>query len=315
VVESDAMSEARQTDGTLEATGALAGRGIVAESKHFVDTWRSTSMRLLAEGLALEKAAFDVGQPVSSRLICIQAALRTWRELHSLQSEVMRLAMLFAAGHSPNSDATAADIKAIQAAGEFGLESIPRSQEEIRHWIVVGEKLESALQNVANAGNAAEKSRYETILAEYSAATMTVTLPDLETTLRAAAHHLSLPLATVRAQLGIKDTPRETMQRVHGQRIEWPRDRWESAPEKLSRKQHAIEAFMRRVWKPFIEESGAVVTLAMLRNVDHRAAGAWANYVSRSGPVADIPIISTNDLSRPDRPAVFTRTAKSSLHG
>ena len=89
--------------------------------------------------------------------------------------------------------------------------------------------------------------------------------------------------------------------------LQWPSEKWKGSPEELSRKQHAIEAYMRRVWKPFVEQSGAVVTLAMLRKIDPQAASAWAVYVSRNGPVPDNPIVSTNDLARTDRPAVFIR--------
>src|SRR4051794_33464284 len=34
----------------------------------------------------------------------------------------------------------------------------------------------------------------------------------------------------------------------------WPTEKWIKSPEKGSRKQHAIIAFLRRVWKPFIDE-------------------------------------------------------------
>jgi tetratricopeptide (TPR) repeat protein len=87
----------------------------------------------------------------------------------------------------------------------------------------------------------------------------------------------------------------------------WPSEKWATSPEKMSRKLHAIEAYMRRVWKPFIEETGAVVTFAMLRKIDKKAGEAWASYVVSHGAVADIPIVSTKELAGTvsERPAVF----------
>ncbi|HSZ12365.1 MAG TPA: hypothetical protein VK759_09320 [Rhizomicrobium sp.] len=90
--------------------------------------------------------------------------------------------------------------------------------------------------------------------------------------------------------------------------LAWPSEKWETSPEKMGRKLHAIEAYMRRVWKPFVEETGAVVTFAMLKKIDKKGGEAWASYVGTHGAVADIPIVSTKKLARnvADRPAVFT---------
>ena len=77
----------------------------------------------------------------------------------------------------------------------------------------------------------------------------------------------------------------------------WPSEKWKGSPEYGSRKQGALFAFLRRVWKPFIEKTGAVVTRVMLAEIDPPAAAALKSAL-RAAPSMppDIGIIATREL-------------------
>jgi hypothetical protein len=95
----------------------------------------------------------------------------------------------------------------------------------------------------------------------------------------------------------------------------WPSEKWETSRERGSRKQHAIFGFLRRVWKPFIDETGAVVTRRILAEVDGPAAAAVKSAL-RSGPMPDdIRIVATKDLKNhaATRPGIFSAPARSSM--
>jgi hypothetical protein len=216
------MAKAKQREETADATRAADRARIVAECEHAIDAWAENSLRLVAEGRALDKAACDAGEPVPNRLICIQAALRTWRELHSLQSNAVRVAMLFAAGRSPIPDDKADDIKALRAAGEHALRTIPQGQQYLRRWIAEGEKLEFELQELTRSGNTVENNHTETIAAEYNQPAMPLnTFPDLKTTLLAAEHYSRTSEPARRALLRIADAAQATTRSEARPRAKW----------------------------------------------------------------------------------------------
>jgi tetratricopeptide (TPR) repeat protein len=85
--------------------------------------------------------------------------------------------------------------------------------------------------------------------------------------------------------------------------LAWPTEKWKGSPEEVSRKPHAIFAFLRRVWKPFIEDTGALVTRQILLDHDTDAGIAVRNALRvRKGMTRkpkmpdDIPIIRVKDL-------------------
>src|SRR5271166_6405886 len=95
----------------------------------------------------------------------------------------------------------------------------------------------------------------------------------------------------------------------------WPSEKWEASPERGSRKQHAIFVFLRRVWKPFIEETGAVVTRRILAEVDGPAAAAVKSALRSSPMPDDIRIVATKDLKNQTatRPRMFSSPPRSSI--
>lgn len=80
--------------------------------------------------------------------------------------------------------------------------------------------------------------------------------------------------------------------------LQWPTEKWKGSPEELSRKQHAIVAFLRRVWKPFIDGNNLLVTRAMLAEHDEEAAGAIKNYVRTNSLPSDIRIVRGRDVRK-----------------
>jgi hypothetical protein len=324
----------RQIKETGEARRLSDRDRIVAEFSHAIDAWSDNNLRLLAEGLALERAALDAAEQVPNRIFCIQAALRTWRELHSLQSDVIRLAMLFAAGRSPIPDDTAEDIKALRAAGEYGLKMFPRRQEKLRQWITEGEKTEAELKelptvvthydvhgaapghqlsgvssltggNVITAFGFKERLGAEDLSAKldnnpdvvtdidhkYTDDMGNFTLEQLEAAERELAKRRGLTLAQYHAALS-----RFTQSASEVEPAVWPSEKWKRSQE-----------FLRRVWKPFIEATGAVVTRRILAEIDPAAAAALTSALRSSPMPADIGIIATKDLKRDavKRPAIF----------
>jgi hypothetical protein len=86
----------------------------------------------------------------------------------------------------------------------------------------------------------------------------------------------------------------------------WPTERWENSPERGSRKPGALFAYLRRVWKPFLDETQALVTRRILAEIDAPAEAALKSAL-RSGPLPrDIGIVATKEIKQTsERPAVF----------
>ena len=50
--------------------------------------------------------------------------------------------------------------------------------------------------------------------------------------------------------------------------LAWPTEQRKGPPKELGRTQHALIAFLRRVWKPFIEDNKVLVTREILKEKD-----------------------------------------------
>jgi hypothetical protein len=95
------------------------------------------------------------------------------------------------------------------------------------------------------------------------------------------------------------DAAREATSSKSGGEVAWPAEKWKGSPEELSRKQFAIFVFLRRVWKPFIEETGALVTRQMLMERDRDAGLALKGALRGRRPMpSDIRIVPTRDLKK-----------------
>jgi hypothetical protein len=79
---------------------------------------------------------------------------------------------------------------------------------------------------------------------------------------------------------------------------EWPSEKWKGSPEELSRKQLAIFAFLRRVWVPFIEDTGALVTRQMIMERDDSAGLALKSALRSRALPDDIRIVPTRELKK-----------------
>jgi hypothetical protein len=111
----------------------------------------------------------------------------------------------------------------------------------------------------------------------------------------------------------LDDAARDATSSKSGE-LAWPTEKWKGSPEELSRKQHAIFVFLRRVWNPFIEETGALVTRQMLRDCDPDAGIAVRNALrTRQGTrhkpsmPPDIRIVLTRDVKKAarERPILY----------
>jgi len=80
--------------------------------------------------------------------------------------------------------------------------------------------------------------------------------------------------------------------------LAWPSEKWKGSPEELSRKQHAIVGFLRRVWVPFIDGNNLLVTRGMLAEHDEDAAAAVKNYVRNNPLPPDIRLPRGRDLRK-----------------
>jgi hypothetical protein len=123
-----------------------------------LDAYQAEGTRLLAEGLALETFALNNGNPADSRLICIKAALRSWRRLHSLQSSALRVAMAFAAMTAKLPQDVAQSREALRLAGEHGLKTIPPTHGLLRQWIAEGEAKQYELETLSKNSNVGESN-------------------------------------------------------------------------------------------------------------------------------------------------------------
>jgi uncharacterized protein affecting Mg2+/Co2+ transport len=94
----------------------------------------------------------------------------------------------------------------------------------------------------------------------------------------------------------VGDAAREATSSKSGGELTWPTEKWKGSPENLSRRRFQIVEFLRRVWKPFIEENKVIVTREILREKDTDAAEALDGYL-RSRPFPkDIPILTSAEL-------------------
>lgn len=139
----------------------------------------------------------------------------------------------------------------------------------------------------------------------------------VEQVLTAAAAHFGLPIDDVRKALEeaqVKAARELTDRATAPPRLEgdaprvagaaasvrpaWPSETWKGSPEELSRKQGAIITYLRRVWKPFIDEYHAIVTRQILKELDYSAGRALEGYLRYNPWPADIPILTSAELRR-----------------
>jgi hypothetical protein len=73
--------------------------------------------------------------------------------------------------------------------------------------------------------------------------------------------------------------------------LSWPTEKWKGSDEELSRKRYQIVAFLRRVWKPFIDDNNVLVTREILKEKDYEAGRALEGVLRTKG-ISDFP----NDL-------------------
>ena len=120
------------------------------------------------------------------------------------------------------------------------------------------------------------------------AANLGFTLADVKKTLEAAAARETTGRA--RAE------PRPVTVAASRGLLEWPSAKWKGSLEELSRKQGAIVEFLRRVWKPFIDEHNVLVTREILKDQDPAAANALRGYLQYKPFPGDIRIFTTEEL-------------------
>lgn len=90
--------------------------------------------------------------------------------------------------------------------------------------------------------------------------------------------------------------PAEREVSAGGDTLEWPSAGWLTSPERGFRKHGAIVAYLRRTWKPFLDLTGAVVTLEILNQKDEGAGTALRSYL-RSNPMPnDLRIRTSKQL-------------------
>jgi hypothetical protein len=276
------MAKVRQIKEALERKAELAkeaGERIEAEFEQAQKAWHDNRDRLEAEGLALEKSAYDSTQKLAHRLFCIQAALRRWHELHSLESNWARLYALIIKGNSR----VEVEIK----------DPDDRLQQLIEH----GERLQSTLEEALTSKTTI---RHLSIIEE----TLEVfhNIPIMKQRDYAILFHESgLSLTQLREAISNYIV-------AHGGEVApsfyWPAEKWKGSPEESSRKQHAVVRFLRRVWKPFLDECGFPVTRPMVAEQDAALADAVTAYVKLNPLPEDIRIVRTRDLKKviPPRP-------------
>lgn len=80
--------------------------------------------------------------------------------------------------------------------------------------------------------------------------------------------------------------------------VEWPSETWERSPEKAFHKQGAIIEYLKRVWKPFIKSTGALVTREILAMRDKEAALALTKHLRYAELPNDIGILDTDALAK-----------------
>ena len=96
--------------------------------------------------------------------------------------------------------------------------------------------------------------------------------------------------------------------------LAWPSEKWKGSPEELSGKRFQILAFLRRVWKPFIEDNKVLVTQEILKAHDTAAAKAVDNTLRYHPLPSDIPIITHDELRRHLRRRPVSVDSLAALH-
>ena len=83
---------------------------------------------------------------------------------------------------------------------------------------------------------------------------------------------------------------------VSARGLQWPTEKWNASDDKASRKPHAIVAFLQRVWQPFTQSNGLLITRRELAEHDTDAALAVKEYVRANELPDGIGIIRTRDI-------------------
>jgi hypothetical protein len=78
--------------------------------------------------------------------------------------------------------------------------------------------------------------------------------------------------------------------------IEWPSEKWDDSDEKAFHKPGAIINYLRRVWKPFIKSTSALVTREILSTIDGPAEQALTRHLRYDKLPKDIGILYTDEL-------------------
>jgi tetratricopeptide (TPR) repeat protein len=105
----------------------------------------------------------------------------------------------------------------------------------------------------------------------------------------------------------VDDAAREAISSKLSRELAWPAEKWRGSPEALSRKRYQIIAFLRRVWKPFIDNNDVIVTRAVLRERDVEAGRALDGYLRYHDMPADLRIIGDKQLKQfvAERPSLL----------
>jgi hypothetical protein len=96
--------------------------------------------------------------------------------------------------------------------------------------------------------------------------------------------------------------------------LEWPTEKWKGSPEELSRKRYQIIVFLRRVWKPFIENNNVIVTREILKERDADAASALRGYLQYHEFPKDIRILTSDQLRQHLTKQPISANALPALH-
>jgi hypothetical protein len=78
--------------------------------------------------------------------------------------------------------------------------------------------------------------------------------------------------------------------------IKWPSEKWDDSDEKAFHKPGAIINYLRRVWKPFIKSTSALVTREILSTIDGPAEEALTRHLRYDKLPKDIGILYTDEL-------------------
>ena len=79
---------------------------------------------------------------------------------------------------------------------------------------------------------------------------------------------------------------------------EWPSETWDKSPERASRKRYSIVVYLRRVWKPLIDDHHVIVTRQILTEKDPEAALALKGYLRAHAMPEDLHILNDKELKK-----------------